>query len=123
MSGRVEVVKADIAKTGPGKPFGGQPVFDTPGAHMGLSRLAPGAVTPWHHHGACNFFGYVVQGTVRLEFGPGGRESADISEGHFLRIPPHLVHRDVNNTDGTVLIATACVGEGPMSTTVDAPEG
>lgn len=123
MTGQVKVVKADVEKTGLGKPFGGQPVFDTPGAYVGLSRLAPGAVTPWHHHGACDFFGYVVKGTVRFEFGPGGRESADASEGCFLRISPHAIHRDVNDTNETVLIATACVGEGPRSTTVDAPEG
>lgn len=121
MEDRVEVVEGSPDKAGPGKPFGGQPVFEVAGASVGFTRLAPGAVTPWHHHGDCNFFGFVVQGTVTLEFGHGGRQSEQISEGRFLRIPPRLVHRDANRTGETVLIATACVGEKPTSVLVDAP--
>ncbi len=122
MSSPIEVEKAAAEKAGPGQPFGGQPVFQVPGAHVGLSRLGPAAVTPWHHHGTCNFFGYVIAGTVKLEFGPGGKESQRIAAGHFFRIPPGLVHRDVNDTHETALIATACIGEGPLSTLVDSPD-
>ncbi len=123
MGDRIEVVKADEARTEPGKPFAGQPIFDIPGVHVGLTRIAPGAATPWHHHAACNFFGYVLRGTVKLESGIGGRESERIREGHFFRIPPNLIHRDVNDTKETVLIAIVCVGEGPMSIAVDTPDG
>lgn len=121
MEDDVVVVRPSADQAGPGKPYGGQSVFDVPGSHVGLSRLSPGAVTAWHHHAACNFYGYVIEGTVTLEFGPGGHRSEAVSAGHFLRIPPHLVHRDVNQTDRTVLVATVCVGEGPMSEIVDGP--
>ncbi len=123
MPDRVEVVRASEEETEPRSPVGGQPVFDVPGAHVGLTRLSPGAVTSWHHHGTCNFFGYMLKGTVKLESGPGGSQSERIPEGHFFRIPPHLVHRDVNDSGDMALIAIACVGEGPMSVNVDTPEG
>ncbi len=122
MADRVEVVRGSGEKAGPGQPYGGLTVFDVPGAHVGLTRLGPGAATPWHHHGACNFFGFVIQGEVTLEFGPGGRETERVREGHFLRIPPHLVHRDVNETSSDALVATACVGEPPRSVVVDGPD-
>ncbi len=122
MSDRVEIVRAlgnEIAK---GQPFGGQPVFEVPGAYVGVTRLGPGAVTPWHHHGACNFFGYVLEGTVTIQFGPRGELSEKVAAGHFLRIPPRLVHRDLNETEASARIATMCVGEGPMSTAVAGPD-
>lgn len=121
MEDRVEIVQSAPHKAGPGKPYGGQPIFEVPGSHVGLTRLSPKAVTPWHHHGACNFYGYVIEGTVTLEFGAGGRNVEHVEPGQFLRIPPHLIHRDVNQTEETVLIATICVGEGPMSVVVDGP--
>lgn len=122
MTARVEVVEGSGEKAAPGQPFGGQPVFDIPGTHVGLTRLAPGAVTPWHHHCDCNFFGYVIRGAVTLQFGPGGLESEQVPAGRFLRIPPRLIHRDLNETHETTLIATWCVGQGPRSAAVDGPE-
>lgn len=122
MSNRVEVVRGSPELAGPGKLFGGQRIFDAPGSQVGLTRLSPGAVTPWHHHGACEFYGYVVQGTVTLEFGPGGKNAEHVGAGHFLRIPPRLVHRDLNPTSEIVLVATVCVGENPTSVVVETPD-
>lgn len=123
MSGGIEIVQSSPEKAGPGKPFGGQSIFDLPGAHIGFSRLGPGATTPWHHHAACEFFAFVYRGTVTLEFGPGGRKSQRVTEGQFARIPPGQIHRDVNDTAETVLIVTACLGEGPTSALVETPDG
>jgi len=122
MVDRVEVVPGLPAEAGPGQPIGGQAVFDIPGAHIGLVRLAPGAVGKWHHHAACNFFGYVLSGTLTLEHGPGGRTVERIPAGRFVRIPPRVIHRDRNDSGVTVLVATACIGPEPMSQPADGPE-
>jgi quercetin dioxygenase-like cupin family protein len=122
MGARIEVVRGSAEKASPGQPFGGQAIFDVPGIHVGLSRLAPGAVTAWHHHAACEFYAYVIEGTITLESGPGGRSVTTASAGEFVRIPPGLVHRDLNRTGATVLVAAFCVGPPPFSVPVDTPE-
>lgn len=122
MPGPIDVVHAAPERTDPSKPIGGQPVFDMAGVYVGFTRLAPGASSPWHHHGACNFFGYVVAGSILLQFGSQGEAHQRLAQGDFFRIHPQVIHRDVNDSRETVLVATFCVGEGPRSTVVDAPE-
>jgi len=118
---RIEVVRGEPDRAGPGKPYGGQPVFDAPGIHVGLTRLGPGARTPWHHHGSREFVGYVISGSVTFEFDSDGVKREEASEGQFFRIPPMVVHRDVNESDGTTLIAVVSAGGGPLSVEAPAP--
>jgi len=114
MAERVEVVRGSAELAGPGKPFGGQSVFDRAEAHVGLSRLGPGTTTPWHHHGSRTFVGYVIEGSVVIEVG-GKDQACPAGPGDFFRIPAHLIHRDVNATEATVLLATVAIGTGPLS--------
>ena len=37
----------------------------------------------WHHHGDNVTMGYVLKGTVTLEFGPGGSQQVEVAEGGY----------------------------------------
>jgi quercetin dioxygenase-like cupin family protein len=123
MAEKIEVVRGSVELTTPDKPFGSQSVFDAPNAHVGLTRLGPGAVTGWHHHGERTFYGYYIEGSATLESGPGGSVKTHLATGDLFRIPPRLVHRDVANPKTTSLIVTISVGEGPLSVAVEGPDG
>ena len=120
---RIEIAHRSEAPIDPKKGYGGQRIFESPLAHVGLTTLNPGAVTAWHHHAARTFYGYVVAGRLRLEYGRGGQDAATAVAGEFLRIPPGLIHRDVNATQEPVVVATIAVGEGELAILTDGPEG
>jgi uncharacterized RmlC-like cupin family protein len=95
--------------------------FDTERATLMRARAEGRAATGWHHHGDRDVLGYVVRGRARFEFGPGGRESTEVEEGGFFRVPARLVHRDVNPIDQPQEIVLTVVGEGPLVVNVDGP--
>jgi uncharacterized RmlC-like cupin family protein len=97
----------------------------TPGMHRlwsGLVYTEPGATSGWHHHGDHETSLYVISGTMRLEFGPGGGSAVDAGPGDFVHVPAHVVHREWNPTDqrGTAVIARA--GTGQPTVNVDGPD-
>jgi mannose-6-phosphate isomerase-like protein (cupin superfamily) len=110
----------------PGAPTPGvvrELAFDTDRATLMRARADGGAATGWHHHGDRDVLGYVVRGRARFEFGPGGRESVEVEEGGFFRVPAGLVHRDVNPLDEPQEIVLAVVGDGPLVVNLDGPAG
>jgi uncharacterized RmlC-like cupin family protein len=66
--------------------------------------------------------GHVVRGRARFEFGTNGRESTDVEEGGFFRVPVGLVHRDVNPTQEPQEVIIAFVGTGPLVVNVEEPK-
>jgi uncharacterized RmlC-like cupin family protein len=80
------------------------------------------AATGWHHHGDREVFGYLVKGRARFEFGPGGRESVEVEAGGFFRVPPGLVHRDVNPIDEEQEFVLVFTGGGPLVVDMDGPD-
>ena len=92
------------------------------GLWSGLVRTEPGVASGWHHHGEHDTSVYVIAGNVRIEFGPGGAEAVDAGPGDFVRIPPGLVHREVNagSTPSQEVITRS--GTGPLTINVDGPE-
>jgi hypothetical protein len=62
--------------------------IDVHGLWSGLVRNDPGAASGWQHHGDHDTSVYVVAGTVRIEFGPGGAQAVDAGRGDFLHICP-----------------------------------
>jgi hypothetical protein len=54
---------------------------------MGEVRTEPGVMSGWHHHGEHTTYGYVIDGKVRVEFGPGGSSSLEGSAGDFFVVP------------------------------------
>jgi quercetin dioxygenase-like cupin family protein len=115
----IEVVRSSADLAGPGAAFGSESVFETNGANVGLTRIGPRVTTPWHHHYSRSFFGFVLAGALKSEFEPTRPRAVRPTKGEFFRIPPELAHRDVNETDEEVIVATNLVGEGPTWKVVD----
>jgi uncharacterized RmlC-like cupin family protein len=90
---------------------------------MGEVRTEPGAMSGWHHHGEHTTYGYVIEGRVRVEFGPGGSKSLEGGAGDFFVVPPHTVHREGNPGSHEHVLAGIRIGKGPSVINVDGPEG
>jgi uncharacterized RmlC-like cupin family protein len=91
------------------------------GLWSGLVRTEPGVASGWHHHGDHDTSVYVIHGTVRIEFGPGGAKSADAGPGDFVHIPKHVVHREVNPGPAPSQEVVTRSGTGPLTINVDGP--
>ncbi|HSP37415.1 MAG TPA: cupin domain-containing protein [Frankiaceae bacterium] len=100
-----------------------QLAFEAPGLWAGLVHTEPGASSGWHHHGEHESSLYVVGGRMRLEFGPGGRDSVEAGPGTFLHVPAHTVHRESNPGDATSTAVIARAGRGVPTVNVDGPDG
>lgn len=92
------------------------------GLWSGYVRTEPGVASGWHHHGEHETSVYVIEGTVRIEFGPDGHDSVDAGPGDFVHIPKHLVHREVNAgpTSSQEIITRS--GTGALTVNVDGPQ-
>lgn len=91
------------------------------GLWSGLVRTEPGVTSGWHHHGEHHTSAYVVEGTVRIEFGPGGAQTVDAGPGDFIHIPKHVVHRESNAGSTTSQEVVTRSGTGPPTINVDGP--
>ena len=89
---------------------------------FGHARAEANTMSGWHHHGDNTTVGYVLKGELRLEFGPGGRDAADISTGDYFVVPPHAIHREGNATDEDGEAIIVRFGEGPPVFPADGPE-
>jgi uncharacterized RmlC-like cupin family protein len=96
--------------------------FQAPGLWAGVVDTAPGASSGWHHHGDHETSLYVVEGRMRLEFGPGGAEAVEAGPGDFLHVPAHTVHREVNPAHQTSRAVIARAGQGTPTVNVDGPD-
>ncbi len=87
------------------------------------SRVNPGVVSGWHHHGDYDVYGYVASGSARFENGPGGKDAIALGPGDFFHVPAHTVHRDVNpsHTEDLELILLLR-GSGPTVVNIEGPD-
>ena len=92
------------------------------GLWSGVVRTEPGVASGWHHHGDHETSVYVIEGTVSIEYGPGGARFADAGPGDFLHIPGGLVHREVNRGSTASQEIITRSGTGPLTVNVDGPE-
>lgn len=99
-----------------------QRAIDVSGLWSGLVHTEPGAVSGWHHHGDHETSLYVISGSMRLEFGPGGRSVVDAGPGQFVHVPGHVVHRESNPADQQSSAAVSRAGTGVPTVNVDRPE-
>ncbi|HVH15989.1 MAG TPA: cupin domain-containing protein [Candidatus Angelobacter sp.] len=96
--------------------------FESENVIFSQSRLLPGVVSGWHHHGTHHLYGYIVSGRLQLEYGIEGEKKADLNSGDFFHVPPSLVHRDINpNGDRDMFVVNILVGTGPAVINVDSP--
>ncbi len=91
------------------------------GLWSGLVRTQPGVTSGWHHHGDHDSSVYVIDGAVRIAFGPGGAQAVDAGPGDFLHIPKRVVHREVNSGSTTSQEVITRSGTGPLTINVDGP--
>ena len=100
-----------------------QLAFAAPGLWAGLVHTDPQSASGWHHHGAHETSLYVVRGTMRVEFGAGGRDAVEARQGEFVHVPAHTVHREINPQDVTSTAVIARSGDGgPPTVNVDGPD-
>ena len=125
MSGADEVTRVGPADRRTADPTPGrmrEQAIDVDGPWSGFVRTEPGVTSGWHHHGDHDTSTYVVEGTVRIEFGPGGIRTADAGPGDFVHIPKHVVHRESNLGSTTSQEVVTRSGTGPLTINVDGPE-
>jgi uncharacterized RmlC-like cupin family protein len=116
---RVRPVDRQVADPTPGKVR--EQAIAVDGLWSGLVRTEPGVTSGWHHHGEHDTSVYVVDGTVRIEFGPGGAQAVDAAAGDFVLIPKYLVHRESNvGATASEEIVTRS-GTGPLTINVEQP--
>ena len=75
----------------------------------------------WHHHGDHTACVFVAQGQVRIEWGPGGREHADVDSGDFYVVSPNTIHREGNPGAEEQKYGGVFVGSGSLVTNVVGP--
>ena len=87
----------------------------------GFVTTEAGMVSGWHHHGDHESTIYVISGSMRMEFGPGGSQVLEAGPGDFLYVPPHAVHREGNpsHEKGTAIVVRS--GTGEPVTNVEGP--
>ncbi|HEX2470348.1 MAG TPA: cupin domain-containing protein [Candidatus Limnocylindrales bacterium] len=86
-------------------------------------RTQPGLVSGWHHHAQYTTYGYVIDGRLRLESGPGGATVVEAGRGDFFIVPPETVHRESNPSDEEQVLIGFRVGEGDTVVNVEGPDG
>ncbi len=91
------------------------------GMWAGLVRTEAQMTTGWHHHADYDTSIYVVDGRLRMEFGPGGSEVVEAGPGDFLHVPKGAIHREGNPADAESHIIVVRAGRGPAVINVDGP--
>ncbi len=123
MSDPIEVIRpSKLIDADPTAGMHRQMAFEVPGLWADIVHTDPGSTSGWHHHGEHETSLYVVTGSMRLEFGPSGRQVLDAGPGDFVHVPAHTTHRESNPTEQVAAAIIARAGDGPPTVNVDAPE-
>lgn len=76
MSETIKIVPTEQLVAGPPTPgMSRASAIATETEWMGEVRTERGTASGWHHHGEHTTYGRVLEGSVRVEFGPGGATS------------------------------------------------
>ena len=121
MSRPVRVVR-ELTEADPTPGMRREQAISVDGLWAGLVHTDPGAASGWHHHGQHETSLYVVSGTLRMSFGPGGLEQLDAGPGEFVHIPAGTVHREANPTGEMSLAVIARAGRGAPTVNVEGPD-
>lgn len=88
----------------------------------GFVRTDPGMVSGWHHHGEYETVIYVLTGSLRMEFGPGGANVVEARPGDFVSVAKGVVHRESNPSAEPADIIVARAGHGESIYNLAGPE-
>lgn len=116
------VRRSELADADPTPGMRRQQAFAVDGLWAGLVHTEPGASSGWHHHGEHETSLYVVEGRMRLSWGPGGTEEQDAGPGEFVHVPAWTVHRESNPADERSTAVIARSGRGAPTVNVDGPD-
>ena len=72
---------------------------------VNVATVPPGAIAYAHIHDGFEVMLYIVQGTVRHDFGPGLKQSVVNSAGDFIYIEPGVPHEVFNVSDTEPVVA------------------
>jgi uncharacterized RmlC-like cupin family protein len=89
---------------------------------MGLVTTPPGAVSGWHHHGACVSGIYIVSGRARFSWGSSGRERAEVGPGDFLAVAPEAIHQEEALDDEPLVMVVARGAAGVLVVNMAGPD-
>lgn len=121
---RVLVVRPGERRDGPPTPgIEREQAFATEAMWAGLVRTGPGMASGWHHHGEYETVIYVLTGTLRMEFGPGGSTAVDAGPGDFARVSKGVVHRESNPGTDPSTATVVRAGSGESIINVEGPDG
>ena len=123
MTEPLKVINAKDLEAGPPTPgMTRKQVEITDDAVMMEVRTEGGVISGWHHHGEHTTYGFVISGSVKVEFGAGGRESLEGGAGDVFMVPAHTVHREGNPGEEEHLLLAIRIGNGPTVINVDGPD-
>ena len=123
MTDDVQSKSADELVEAPGTPgLVRRTAFEGEGHWFGHVEAEANSMSGWHHHGENTTVGYSLRGSFRVEYGPGGRLSAEVGEGEFFTVPAGVIHREGNPTDQVAEAIIVRFGEGPPVFPADGPE-
>src|SRR5918999_1499312 len=80
----------------------------------GFVTTDAGMASGWHHHGSHETAIYVLSGVLRMEWGPGGRESLEARPGDFIYVGKDLIHRESNPSPERSSVVVVRSGEGEV---------
>jgi uncharacterized RmlC-like cupin family protein len=69
------------------------------GLWAGLVQTEAHMTTGWHHHADYDTSIYVIDGSLRMESGPGGTSVVEAGPGDFVHVPKGAIHREGNPGD------------------------
>ncbi|MGH2711066.1 MAG: cupin domain-containing protein [Actinomycetota bacterium] len=123
MAEPVEVIKSGTLRSALGTPAMHREVaVETPGLWAGTVRTDADMESGWHHHGTHHSVIYILDGRLRMDFGPGGAESVEAEAGDFISVPPGAIHREASPGDYEVFAVVIRSGQGEVVFNVDGPE-
>jgi uncharacterized RmlC-like cupin family protein len=91
------------------------------GLWAGLVRTEAHMITGWHHHADYDTSIYVVDGSLRMESGPGGANVVEAAPGDFLYVPKGAIHREGNPSGEESHVVVVRAGHGPAVVNVEGP--
>ena len=122
---RARVIRGDDAEATPGPPTPGMDrhqLVDDDRVWVGRVRTEAGLAGGWHTHGDRDSYVYILDGSIAIEFGPGGRERVVAGAGDLVVNPARLVHREITGADGPGDLLVVRVGSGPLNVNLDGPD-
>ena len=72
---------------------------------MNVATIPPGGVAYAHIHVGFEVMLYILQGSVRHEYGPGLKKSIENGPGDFIYIEPGVPHEVFNQSDSEPVVA------------------